>query len=118
MNGLIAQMLQAAGVTQDWLWPAVLVFLRVGAAMALMPAFGEQVVPQRVRLMLAVAFTAVVLPPDVEYEVELSMKSATELNDETKASILLRMPEASAVTVRVSALVITASALSVRPAMP
>ena len=62
MNGLIAQMLQAAGVTQDWLWPAVLVFLRVGAAMALMPAFGEQVVPQRVRLMLAVAFTAVVLP--------------------------------------------------------
>ncbi len=62
MNALIAQLMQAAGVTQDWLWPAALVFLRVGAAMALMPAFGEQVVPQRVRLVLAVAFTAIVLP--------------------------------------------------------
>lgn len=42
--------------------PAVLVFLRVGAMMALLPAFGEQVVPARVRLVLAVAFTAVVFP--------------------------------------------------------
>ena len=62
MNELIAQALQLAGVGQDLLWPAALVFLRVGAAMALMPAFGEQVVPTRVRLVLAVAFTAVVLP--------------------------------------------------------
>jgi flagellar biosynthetic protein FliR len=62
MNTLFAQMLQMAGVTQDWLWAAALVFLRVGAAMALMPAFGEQGVPQRVRLVLAVAFTAVILP--------------------------------------------------------
>ena len=62
MTDLLAQMLQAADITQSWLWPAVLVFLRVGACMALMPAFGEQVVPQRVRLILALAFTAVVLP--------------------------------------------------------
>ena len=62
VTDLLAQMLQAAGITQSWLWPAVLVFLRVGACMALMPAFGEQVVPQRVRLILALAFTAVVLP--------------------------------------------------------
>jgi flagellar biosynthetic protein FliR len=55
-------MLQAAGITQDWFWAAALVFLRVGTAMALMPAFGDQVVPQRVRLVLALAFTAVVLP--------------------------------------------------------
>jgi flagellar biosynthetic protein FliR len=39
-----------------------LVFLRVGAAMAVMPAFGEQSVPQRVKLVLALAFTAVVAP--------------------------------------------------------
>lgn len=62
MNDLIAQLLQVAGLAQGGLWPAALVFLRVGAAMALMPAFGEQVVPVRVRLALAVAFTAVLLP--------------------------------------------------------
>jgi len=39
------------------------VFLRVGAAMALLPAFGEQTVPVRIRLALALAFTAIVLPP-------------------------------------------------------
>lgn len=42
--------------------PAALVFLRVGAMMALLPAFGEQVVPARVRLILALAFTVVVFP--------------------------------------------------------
>lgn len=41
---------------------AFLVFLRVGAAMAVLPAFGEQSVPARVRLVLALAFTAVVAP--------------------------------------------------------
>ena len=53
---------QMSGQSQDWLWAAALVFLRVGAAMALIPAFGETVVPQRVRLGLALAFSAVVLP--------------------------------------------------------
>jgi flagellar biosynthetic protein FliR len=62
MNDLLAQMMQFAGVTQDWLWVAALVFLRVGAAVSLMPAFGEQVVPQRIKLVVALAFTAVVLP--------------------------------------------------------
>jgi len=41
---------------------AFIVFLRVGAAMALMPAFGEQTIPLRVRLALAIMFTLVVLP--------------------------------------------------------
>jgi len=38
------------------------VFLRVGAVMALLPAFGEQMVPMRIRLALGLAFTAVVAP--------------------------------------------------------
>jgi flagellar biosynthetic protein FliR len=38
------------------------VFLRVGAAMALLPAFGELLVPARVRLVLALAFTLIVAP--------------------------------------------------------
>ncbi|WP_126979558.1 flagellar biosynthetic protein FliR [Frigidibacter oleivorans] len=41
---------------------AFAVLLRVGAAMALLPAFGEAVLPVRLRLGLALAFTAVVLP--------------------------------------------------------
>lgn len=38
------------------------VFVRIGAAMALLPAFGEQIVPLRVRLAAAIAFTAIVAP--------------------------------------------------------
>jgi flagellar biosynthesis protein FliR len=37
-------------------------FLRVGAMMSLAPAFGESVVPVRVRLALAMAFTMVITP--------------------------------------------------------
>ncbi|MGV8989025.1 MAG: flagellar biosynthetic protein FliR [Cypionkella sp.] len=62
MNDLLPQMMQLAGVTQNWLWVAALVFLRVGAAAFLMPAFGDQAVPQKVRLILALMLTAIVLP--------------------------------------------------------
>jgi len=41
---------------------AFLVFLRVGAVMAMLPAFGERAVPTRVRLGLTIAFTAIVTP--------------------------------------------------------
>lgn len=40
----------------------VAVFLRVGAAMALFPAFGERSLPERIRLALAVGFTVIVAP--------------------------------------------------------
>ena len=39
-----------------------LVFMRVGAVMAVLPAFGEQSIPQRLRLVLALALTIVVAP--------------------------------------------------------
>ena len=51
-----------SGIGADMLWVTLLVFLRVGAAMALLPAFGEQSVPQRLRLVLSLAFTAIVAP--------------------------------------------------------
>lgn len=66
MNNLITLLTEISGMGQDFIWSAALVFFRVGAAMALLPAFGEQVVPQRVRLVLTVAFTAVVLPSVAE----------------------------------------------------
>ncbi len=40
----------------------ILVFVRVAAAVALMPGFGEQAIPSRVRLMAAIGFTFVVWP--------------------------------------------------------
>lgn len=39
-----------------------IVFLRVGAAAMIMPAFGERVVPMRIRLVLALGFTVIVAP--------------------------------------------------------
>ncbi|MFN6951215.1 MAG: flagellar biosynthetic protein FliR [Albidovulum sp.] len=41
---------------------AFLVFLRVGAAVSLLPGFGEATIPTRVKLALALALTAVVAP--------------------------------------------------------
>jgi flagellar biosynthetic protein FliR len=47
---------------RDGLASFFFVFLRVGGALALVPVFGERSVPQRVRLGLAIAFTAIVYP--------------------------------------------------------
>ncbi|WP_407493743.1 flagellar biosynthetic protein FliR [Pseudooceanicola sp. MF1-13] len=56
----------SAAALLDWanagLWHMALVFLRVGALMAVMPGFSEQSVPVRVRLGLAIAFTMIVAP--------------------------------------------------------
>lgn len=62
MNDWIGMLVELAGVGQEMLIAGFLVFLRVGAAMTLLPAFGEQSVPQRVKLVLTLAFTAVVTP--------------------------------------------------------
>lgn len=62
MIAVLEELQRMALLLADGLAPAVLVFLRVGAAMALLPAFGEQVVPQRVRLVLTIAFTAAIAP--------------------------------------------------------
>ena len=50
------------GMGREAVMVGFVVFLRVGAAMALLPAFGEQVVPLRVRLGLGLAFTMIVAP--------------------------------------------------------
>ena len=62
MSGILANLAELAEIGQDMGWAFFLVFLRIGAALSLMPAFGEQTVPQRVRLVLALAFTAVITP--------------------------------------------------------
>lgn len=62
MTDMLAQLNGLTGIASEMLWIGMVVFMRVGAAMSLIPAFGEQSVPQRVRLVLALAFTAVVAP--------------------------------------------------------
>lgn len=49
-------------IGQEGMFIAIIVFLRVGAAMAVLPVFGEKIVPQRVRLGLALGITAIVAP--------------------------------------------------------
>ncbi|MEE4189545.1 MAG: flagellar biosynthetic protein FliR [Roseobacter sp.] len=46
----------------DFIWHGFTIFLRVASIASMLPAFGEQSVPARVKLALAVAFTAVVAP--------------------------------------------------------
>ena len=59
---MIADLAQLLAIGTDALWAGFVIFLRVGAMVSLLPAFGEQVVPVRIRLGLALAFTLVVLP--------------------------------------------------------
>lgn len=47
---------------QGALAAAFIVFLRIGAAAAFLPVFGERVVPVRVRLVLALGFTVITAP--------------------------------------------------------
>lgn len=55
----LATLMQSA---RDLLWVGFIVFLRVGGTMAVMPAFGEMMVPTRVKLGLTFAFTLIVMP--------------------------------------------------------
>jgi flagellar biosynthetic protein FliR len=55
-------LIELVGIAREGLAAALAVFLRVGAVMALIPAFGEAAVPMRVRLALTVGFTLVVAP--------------------------------------------------------
>lgn len=62
MNDLVATLLRLTDMGHVAAASALLVFVRVGAAMALLPGFGETTVPLRVRLVLTLAFTALVAP--------------------------------------------------------
>lgn len=59
MNVDLAPLLE---VSNQWTLAALLVFARIGAISALLPAFGERTIPTRIRLAIAVSFTMIVLP--------------------------------------------------------
>jgi flagellar biosynthetic protein FliR len=58
----LAALTAIARLAEAHVGPVALVFLRVGAVMALLPALGEASVPVRIRLVLTLAFTATVYP--------------------------------------------------------
>ncbi|WP_095587894.1 flagellar biosynthetic protein FliR [Actibacterium ureilyticum] len=59
MSNVLADILSNS---QQLLALAFAVFLRVGAAMAMVPGFGERMIPRSVRLGIALAFSAAILP--------------------------------------------------------
>ncbi|MDN5788068.1 flagellar biosynthetic protein FliR [Pseudorhodobacter sp.] len=78
-----------SGESEVWIWAGFLVFLRVGAAMALLPAFGEQSVPQRVRLSLALCFALIVLPAVSDQVTPLAGNLVLPITTEVTAGLLL-----------------------------
>ncbi len=59
---MIEGLAQLADMTEAGLAAAILVFVRVGAVVALLPGFGDHSIPARVRLAAAIAFTLIVAP--------------------------------------------------------
>lgn len=64
---MLTQLEDILGFAQESLLIAGAVFLRVSAAMAVLPAFGERMVPARVRLVLAIGLTLLVAPAAFPY---------------------------------------------------
>lgn len=59
---MILEGFSISGLSETVALGFALIVFRVGAAIALMPAFGEQVVPMRVKLGATLAFSAVMVP--------------------------------------------------------
>ena len=49
-------------MSEQNVWTASLIVLRVGAAMAFLPAFGEKAVPMRIKIGATLAFSAILAP--------------------------------------------------------
>lgn len=62
MSGVIAELSGLLTLAEGLVWAAALVFVRLGAVVALMPGLGDQAVPQRVKLAIVLAFTLVLAP--------------------------------------------------------
>ena len=59
---MIDQLTALLSLSQGLLWSGFVVLLRVGAMIAVLPVFGEQTIPVRIRLALALALCMIVTP--------------------------------------------------------
>ena len=76
--------------SQTQLWLGFVVFLRVAATASLLPGFGEQTVPVRIKLTIAVAFTLIVVPAVSDKSPEFSLSALALLTfTETIAGVLI-----------------------------
>ena len=89
MTEMMTLLTQLSGIGQNLLWIGFLVFLRVGAAMAILPAFGEQAVPQRVKLVITLVLTAVVAPAVTTNVMSVAIGSTTAFVTEIIAGLLI-----------------------------
>lgn len=90
MTGILQDIAALLDLTNAYFWAAVLVFVRVGAVVALLPAMGEQSVPQRVKLGIVLAFTCVVAPVVAEGPLAgVATAGFTALAGEAVAGLLL-----------------------------
>jgi flagellar biosynthetic protein FliR len=62
MTSILTEISALLGLAEGFLWAVSLAFVRIGAVLALMPGLGETAVPQRVKLALVLALTAVIAP--------------------------------------------------------
>lgn len=83
--------------TSGLILAGVVVFFRVGAAMAFLPAFGEQSIPMRIRLIIALVYTTLIvgtLGPEGTFslaQTPLPMALATETIIGLSLGIALRL---------------------------
>lgn len=75
MNDLVGQLSDLTGLASEFIWHALYIFMRIGSAMSFTPAFGEQSVPARFRLIIAGSFSLIVLPavPQADLPATLSI---------------------------------------------
>lgn len=59
---MIQELAELTEVTNTLLWKGFAVFLRVSALVSLLPAFGEQSIPAKIKLSIALAFTLIIAP--------------------------------------------------------
>lgn len=62
MIGIIGELSGLLDLAEGLAWAAVVVFVRIGAVVALMPGLGDPIVPQRIKLALVAALTIVLAP--------------------------------------------------------
>lgn len=90
MNQLIRDLAGLLDLADGLVWAAALAFLRVGAAVALMPGLGETAVPQRVKLAAALVLTLVVTPFVAEHVAAAGLQPGlVALGGEALAGLIL-----------------------------
>ena len=87
---MMAELLALLPLSQAVLWTGFAVFVRISAMMAVLPAFGDQVVPMRLRLAISGVFTVVVAPavaPGIGPAPADLLKAAAALGPEVLAGL-------------------------------